>query len=130
VFRVLIQEPYQHSMVPYVPLVSDRTYTGLMYICFFNYANRPTPWSRSPSWETVRYSASQEFFCFLWNAEVHYRAHNSPPLAISLSHVNPVHIITVCFLKIHFNSILPSVYNSTKWSFLVTCSDKKFCMHF
>jgi hypothetical protein len=30
---------------------------------------------QSPSWETNRFSASQEISCILWNLMVHYRIH-------------------------------------------------------
>jgi hypothetical protein len=32
-----------------------------------------------PFWETNSFSASQEILRILWNQEVHYRIHNSPP---------------------------------------------------
>jgi hypothetical protein len=71
---------------------------------------------QSPSWETDRFSASQEIPHILLNPNVHYRIHRCQPPVHNLSQIDPVHTPTSHFLKIHLNFILPSMPGSPKWS--------------
>ena len=71
---------------------------------------------QSPSWDANRFSASQEIPLILRNAKVHYCSHNFPPPLPSMSQLDPVHVPTSHFLKIHLNIILPSKPGSSKWS--------------
>jgi hypothetical protein len=63
----------------------------------------------------------------IWKPKVHYRVHNSPLLAPTLSQMNPVHILTPNFFKSIL--ILLFMYSYHYWSLLQRFSDK-LCMHF
>jgi hypothetical protein len=50
----------------------------------------------------------QEISGLARNPNVHYSVQNSPLLFSILSQMDPIHVLILHFLKMHFNSILPS----------------------
>ena len=71
---------------------------------------------QSASGEANRFSASQEFPCFSWKTEVHYRIHKCPPAVPILNQIDPVHTPASHFLKIRLHIILAFTSGSPKWS--------------
>jgi hypothetical protein len=69
-----------------------------------------------PAWEADNYLASKEIPSLLWNTQLHYRAHKSPPPVYNLSQMNPFHTLRPDFLKTHCNIVLPSTPMSSEWS--------------
>jgi len=52
----------------------------------------------------------------LSNPKLHYRIHNSRSPVTVLSNINKVHALPSPFLKIHFNTELPSKPRPSKWT--------------
>jgi hypothetical protein len=72
---------------------------GNFWVFFHKYR---VPWKESPLNQEKNSPP-------LWKPKVHYRVHNSPPLAPILSHMYPVQALPHYFIKIHSNIILASM---------------------
>jgi hypothetical protein len=69
-------------------------------------------------------SASEEFTHILWNPNVPDPIHNSLPLQLILSQINPFHDLLFYFFKTRFNIIFPSWSLSSKLNVSVDCLTK------
>jgi hypothetical protein len=67
-------------------------------------------------WEADSRLAGQDFHKLLWNPKGHYCVRKYTILVLILSQMNPVHPFQLCFLKINFNTLLPSTPMSLNWS--------------
>jgi hypothetical protein len=59
----------------------------------------------SPSWQAASNAATQELASILWNPNIHYRVHNSPPLVPNMSQTNPLHTSPLYLCKMLFNIV-------------------------
>jgi hypothetical protein len=70
----------------------------------------------NPSSEATSSSTTHEFHNILWNPNVHYRVHNTPPLVLILSQKNLVRTTKSYFFKFRFNIILRLTSRFFQWS--------------
>jgi hypothetical protein len=69
---------------------------------------------QNPSWETNRFSASQELPRIFWSPKVHYRIHKCPQPVPVLSQLNPIHAphltfwLSILILSFHLRLVLPN----------------------
>ena len=94
---------YLYSTLVHIPseMPDSRqdTWTTVFFCIIFK-----TPWSRVL--EKLRGSASQGIRRILWNPNVHYYIHKSPPLAPVLGWMNSLHNLPSYVFKIEFNITL------------------------
>jgi len=65
-------------------------------------------------------------FPLLWNPNVHYRVHKSPPLDNILRLQNLIHNLSSRFFKIHRNIVFPPTPRSLKRSPYLIFSDQNY----
>jgi hypothetical protein len=81
---------------------------------------------RSPSWEVSSSAVTQELPNILWNLDVHYHAHKSPPLVHIMNQMSPVHTTPLYTFKIHFKIIHPHISWSSYWFLSFVLSHQYF----
>lgn len=72
--------------------------------------------------------ASQAILCILWDPDIYCCLYKNPWLESVMNYRNLVHALPSCFFKIHFNSILPLIPQSSKWFLSVMFSNKPFML--
>jgi hypothetical protein len=69
--------------------------------------------------EATSCASTKKLINILWNSEIHYRVHKSPPLVPILTQTNPVHITQSYISKIQLNIIHTYVLVFRMVSFLL-----------
>jgi hypothetical protein len=78
---------YSPCTVSFEFLTDERKVTNCMKINYF--------------WESSSCSAVKKILLLLWNPKIDNRVQKSPPLVSIQNRINSLHILTLCFFKIH-----------------------------
>ena len=62
--------------------------------------NIMTPWSREIFVKLIVFSAAQEILRILWNPNIKYSFHNSPPPALLFRQVNLIYALKCIYLRL------------------------------
>jgi hypothetical protein len=100
--------------VSYASLILYVTYL-LTYLLTYSLTHSLTPWCRILFEKLIVIQLVKKYPAFLWNPNVHYRVHTSPPLDPVLSQLNPVHPIDPYLPKVHLNVIFPPTPRSSHY---------------
>jgi hypothetical protein len=104
-----------------------------IYHCFWKYFSmrwgvlRANTTQQNASCEVDTRSDNEDIPRLLWNQNVHYSAHKSPPPVSIVSHVTVVHILPLYFLKMPFNIILPPTVSFFELLTAFSFQTKIFC---
>jgi hypothetical protein len=97
-------------MIPYNFVTDNTTLLTLLL------THSLTPWCRILFKKLIVTQLVKKYPAFLWNPNVHYRVHTSPPMDPILSQLNPVRPIDPYLPKVHLNVILLPTPRSPQWS--------------
>jgi hypothetical protein len=86
-----------------VILIVYSLYTTLFGLTHAKMIKETDSIEQSPSSAANSRSASQKIPRLLWDTNVHYRVHKSPPMVPVLRNMNSVHTLPPYFIKIHLN---------------------------